>query len=133
MPTADSIALVVAALPELCSKTGHSEIYGIDLSTTSDPVKLIASKHLKAHNDDVQAAINAIEQTLLWRKDFRPRAAAFEESHDPKFDGLGYITKLDDEIVTWNIYGVSMAYPYLGPVIAEAVSRRRRKEPISAV
>lgn len=115
MPTADGISGLVTALPELCLKAGHSEIYGADLSSSSDPAKLIASKYLKAHNDDVEAAKEALLQTLLWRKDFRPLFAAFEEVHDPKFDSMGYITRLDEDIVTWNIYGI---LPRQGTVIA---------------
>ena len=109
--TAVQISEVTSALAGVCERVGHSEIYGIDLLApeNTDPVKLLAGKYLRAHGLDPTAALAALEATLAWRKSFDPRSAAFEEVHDPKFEGLGYITLLGDgadrDVVTWNIYG----------------------------
>lgn len=104
--TVAGIEEVVARLPSLASKAGHTEIYNVDVTQPdSPPVKLIAGKYLRAHNNDVEAACKAIEETLLWRKEFQPRKAAYEEQHSDKFDGIGYNTVLGDDVVVWNIYG----------------------------
>ena len=106
--TAD-IDRVVSRLPSLAEKTGYSEIYNIDITqTNSPPVRLIASKYLRARNNDIEAACKAIEETLIWRKEFQPRKAAYEEKHADKFRGIGYNTLLGDDVVVWNIYGDSL-------------------------
>lgn len=104
----DHIDKLASKLPDLIAKAGgHSEIWAIDLAKrpTSDPAKLILGKYLRAHNVDIDAAAAALAATLIWRKEFNPRSAAYEERHDTKFDGLGYITLLGEDVVTWNIYG----------------------------
>lgn len=109
--TAAQISEVTSALAGIRERVGYSEIYGIDLLApdNTDPIKLLAGKYLRAHGLDPTAALAALEATLAWRKSFNPRSAAFEEVHDPKFEGLGYITLLGDganrDVVTWNIYG----------------------------
>lgn len=105
MADSANIAALAAKLPALISASGHSEIYGIDLSSQplSDPSKLILGKYLRAHNNDVEQASKALEATLKWRKEFNPRKAAFEEKHDAKFDEFGYITKLGEDVCTWNV------------------------------
>lgn len=116
-PTAVQISEVTSGLAGVCERVGHSEIYGIDLLApdNADPVKLLAGKYLRAHGLDTTAALVALEATLAWRKSFDPRSAAFVEVHDPKFDGLGYITLLGDgvdrDVVTWNIYGAAAKDP----------------------
>lgn len=121
--TAD-IGKVIARLPDLVKSTGHNEIYGIQLvpavasrdTATSEavvppPVKLIIGKFLRAHKSDIEVTISGIKETLLWRKEFNPRKAAFEEEHDSKFNGIGYNTVFKDDngkgndIIVWNIYG----------------------------
>lgn len=112
VPTAAQIEQVLSQLPSLVSKTGHSEIYNIDVSQSdSDPVKLIAGKYLRARSNDVEAACRAIEETLLWRKEFQPRKAAYEERHADKFDGIGYNTVLSGDVIVWNIYGALQDRP----------------------
>jgi len=107
MPSVELINSFAERLPSIIETAGHGEIWGVDLSfqPASDPSKLILGKYLKAHKDDLTQASEALQATLVWRKEFKPRSAAFEELHDSKFDGLGYITPVDDEIITWNIYG----------------------------
>lgn len=105
-PTAADIAQVVSRLPSLAEKTGHSELYNIDVTESdSAPVRLIAGKYLRANNIDIEATCKAIEDTLVWRKGFQPRKAAYEEKHGNKFVGIGYNTVLGDDVVVWNIYG----------------------------
>lgn len=109
--TVEDIEHVASRLPSLADKTGHTEIYNIDITQAdSDSVKLIAGKYLRAHNNDTEAACKAIEETLLWRKEFQPRKAAYEEKHSDKFDGIGYNTVLGDDVIVWNIYGESFIY-----------------------
>lgn len=106
MPTKELVDAVMAKLPAITERVGHSEIYGVDVLEASDPTRLIIAKYLKAHSDNQQAALIGIEGTLRWRREFNPRSAAFEEKHADQYDGLGMITKLSDgEIIVWNIYG----------------------------
>lgn len=106
--THTSIEQVLSRLPGIAERAGHTELYGIDITQVSNPpVKLLAGKYLRAHNNDVDAASKAIEDTLVWRKEFQPRKAAYDEQHAPKFDGIGYNTVLGDDVVVWNIYGMS--------------------------
>lgn len=105
--TAD-IEQVISRVPSIAAKAGHNELYNIDITQTdSAPVKLIAGKYLRARNNDIGEACKAIEETLVWRKEFQPRKAAYEEKHGDKFDGIGYNTVLGDDVVVWNIYGKS--------------------------
>lgn len=109
--TSSGIDAILSRLPSLASQTSHSEIYNINISEIENPaVKLIAAKYLKANDNDVEATLKAIEDTLKWRKEFNPRKAAYEETFDVKFDGIGYNTVLGDDIVVWNIYGKSLCY-----------------------
>ncbi|KAL7005881.1 Non-classical phosphatidylinositol transfer protein (PITP) [Cystobasidiomycetes sp. EMM_F5] len=112
MPTKELVDAVMAKLPAITERVGHSEIYGVDVLEASDPTRLIIAKYLKAHSDNQQAALIGIEGTLRWRREFNPRSAAFEEKHADQYDGLGMITKLSDgEIIVWNIYGAAAHNP----------------------
>ena len=104
--TTATIDEVLSRLPSITAKAGHNELYNIDITQAdSAPVKLIVGKYLRARNNNVEEACKAIEETLIWRKEFQPRKAAYEEQHGDKFDGIGYNTVLGDDVVVWNIYG----------------------------
>ncbi|KAK9462081.1 CRAL-TRIO domain-containing protein [Lipomyces oligophaga] len=104
-----------SAVPAVINKVAYSEIYGQDLAVESESTDVIILKYLVANTYDVPAARAQLLESLKWRKEFKPLSAAFEETHDPKFDGLGYITedtaKPDGPIITWNLYGQAAAKP----------------------
>ena len=115
MSTISSSAIDTLAkeLPELARNAAHSEIWGVDLSAPdTPPARLVVAKYLRANKGDHAAARSALEATLRWRKEYKPRSAASDETHDFKFEGLGYITKLSGgDVVTWNIYGAAAKDP----------------------
>ncbi|KAK7207928.1 phosphatidylinositol transfer protein SFH5 [Myxozyma melibiosi] len=105
-----------SAIPAVVKEAEYSEIYAHNiLATDSAAVDAIILKFLVANAYDVPAARAQILGTLKWRKEFKPLSAAFEEVHDAKFDGLGYITedksKPNGDIVTWNLYGQAAGKP----------------------
>ncbi|KAK9383164.1 CRAL-TRIO domain-containing protein [Kockiozyma suomiensis] len=105
-----------SAIPAVVKEVDYSEIYAHNiLDTESASVDSILLKYLVANAYDVPAARAQIMATLKWRKEFRPLSAAFEEIHDSKFDGLGFITedesKPDGDIITWNLYGQAAGKP----------------------
>lgn len=102
------------AFEALVSEAAHNEVYGIQL-TKSNPflTKLILQKFLRANQNDLEAAKGQLLETLKWRKEFDPIKAAGESFERSKFEGLGYILKVEGvpgspnamDIVTFNIYG----------------------------
>lgn len=112
--TSSNIDTILSRLPSLASQACHSEIYNINITESENPaVRIIAAKYLKANNNDIEVTLKAIEDTLKWRKEFNPRKAAYEETFDEKFDGIGYNTVLGDDVVVWNIYGESLLIRYV--------------------
>ncbi|KAH9872023.1 Non-classical phosphatidylinositol transfer protein (PITP) [Plenodomus biglobosus] len=102
------------AFEALVNEAAHNEVYGIELSK-SNPflTKLILQKFLRANQNDLDAAKGQLLETLKWRKEFDPIKAAGEGFERSKFDGLGYILKVEGvpgspnatDIATFNIYG----------------------------
>lgn len=99
---------------ELVKESGHNEVYGVTLSKSSEfHTKLILQKFLRANANDLDKAKQQLLETLKWRKEFNPTAAAGESFDKTKFEGLGYIIEVDGvpesenkkDIVTFNIYG----------------------------
>ncbi|KAK9454483.1 CRAL-TRIO domain-containing protein [Dipodascopsis uninucleata] len=103
----------IGAVPDVVKDADYSELYGHDLSERSLATDTLIYKFLIANKYVVPDARKQLLDTLQWRKEFRPLAAAFEETHDSKFDGLGYITESPDtkEIITWNLYGQAAGKP----------------------
>ncbi|KAK9449396.1 CRAL-TRIO domain-containing protein [Limtongia smithiae] len=105
-----------SVLPKLLTDVDYTELYGHNLSVPSVTVDVLLLKFLVANAYDVPASREQLLKTLKWRKEFKPLAAAFDEEHDARFDGLGYITtaKKDSptgDIITWNLYGQAAATP----------------------
>ncbi|KAF2852863.1 CRAL/TRIO domain-containing protein, partial [Plenodomus tracheiphilus IPT5] len=102
------------AFEALVKEAAYNEVYGIELSK-SNPflTKLILQKFLRANQNDLDLARGQLLETLKWRKEFNPTKAAGESFERSKFEGLGYILKVEGvpespnaaDIVTFNIYG----------------------------
>jgi hypothetical protein len=102
------------AFEALVTETGHNEVYGITLSRDKPfHTKLILQKFLRANSNDLQKAKEQLRDTLKWRKEFDPVAAAEAVYEKERFEGLGYVMELENvpesangkDVVTFNIYG----------------------------
>ncbi|CAM1501609.1 Fc.00g035930.m01.CDS01 [Cosmosporella sp. VM-42] len=100
-----------ARLPDITSKAGHSEMWGVQLSSTDHiPTKVVLQKFLRANNGDVAATERQLTNALEWRKKMNPGSLVMQTFDKKKFNDLGFVTthKADDgkeTIITWNIYG----------------------------
>jgi len=102
------------ALEALVGEASHNEIYGIELSKANPFLtKLILQKFLRANQNNLENAKGQLLETLKWRKEFDPIKAAGESFDKSKFNGLGYVLKVEGvpqspnttDVVTFNIYG----------------------------
>ncbi|KAK9466023.1 CRAL-TRIO domain-containing protein [Lipomyces arxii] len=102
-------------MPALLKEAEYCELYAHDLSVRTPATDCLLIKYLVANKYAVPETRQQLLDTLKWRKSFKPLSAAFEETHDPKFEGLGFITedksKDNGEIITWNLYGQAAAKP----------------------
>lgn len=98
----------------LTEEADHSEIWGITLSPSNAfHTKLILQKYLRANANDLTKAKEQLLETLKWRKQFDPVAAASATYDKDRFEGLGYILEVEGvpesvnkkDIVTFNVYG----------------------------
>lgn len=106
-------------IPDLISKTGHSEIWGVQLSSpeTHVPTQIVLQKYLNANDGDAAKAADQLQKTLEWRAKTKPLDLLNQKFSKPKFGGLGYVanySKGDEakdtatgpqQVFTWNIYG----------------------------
>lgn len=101
-------------VPDLIKEAQHAEVYGIELSQASPfHTKLILQKFLRANSNDLQKAKEQLLDTLKWRREFDPIAAAEASYSAERFGGLGYICEITNvpgsvnkkDVVTFNIYG----------------------------
>ncbi|CAN6630382.1 phosphatidylinositol transfer protein Sfh5p [Trichomonascus vanleenenianus] len=93
-------------LSDLIETTGHSELFGVDLRSSDDTVKeRLLRKFLQANEYEITTATEQLKKTLEWRKEFKPLAAGFEETHESFYDEVGLLTKAGGVVVTWNLYG----------------------------
>lgn len=106
---------LAARLPEITKSTGHTEMWGVELSTATPdehvPTKVVLQKFLRANSGDASAAEKQLTSALEWRKKIQPTALVDRAFDDKKFGGLGYVTVHKDEakdketVITWNVYG----------------------------
>lgn len=98
-------------LPELVSKIGYNEMWGVDLKDSDDiPTVNVLIKFLRANEGNLQSAKEQLRKALEWRKETKPlelvESGRFSAS---KYDGLGYLTTYEEDgrplVFTWNIYG----------------------------
>ena len=108
------ISLLLKELPVLLESTGYDEVYGIHLDSAGPfHTKLVLQKFLRGNANDVEKAKDQLKQTLTWRKEFGPLKAKDELFSKEKFEGLGYVTVLENvpgspnksDVCTFNIYG----------------------------
>ena len=105
------LAQLNAHLPHITAKAGHSEMWGVQLSTTDHvPTKVVLQKFLKANNGDPTAAEQQLLKALEWRKQMQPASLVTQTFDKKKFEDLGFVTTHKDDkgketIITWNIYG----------------------------
>ena len=99
------------ALPSVIEKTGHSEMWGVQLRDREDaPTVNILMKYLRANDGDAKAAAEQLTNSLEWRKKIDPLALAEATFPAGKFKDLGFVTTYEDEkngraVFTWNVYG----------------------------
>lgn len=106
------------ALPNILESTSYNEIYGITLKVKKECSRpdfhtlLILQKFLRANQNNFTKAKEQLENTLRWRKQFDPKAAATAVYDKGKYGGLGYIVvvpardgSIPPVVTTWNIYG----------------------------
>ncbi|BGP36930.1 Non-classical phosphatidylinositol transfer protein (PITP) [Rhodotorula kratochvilovae] len=113
-------------LPAIVSSaSGHARIWGLTLAPAADGAAqasfgtlLVLQKFLRAHVGDVDRAAEALERTLIWRREFGLETdgagggAEGGKGDETRFEGLGWITRVRFEeggevVVTWNIYGAA--------------------------
>lgn len=74
---------------------------------------------MRANADDLPKAEEQLTSALKWRKEYNPLEALNESFPSDKFGGLGYVTtikgaketKKDEDVATFNIYGVAAKDP----------------------
>jgi hypothetical protein len=86
-------------LPAIISSTGHSEIWGVELTdpTTSIPTQIVLQKYLNANDQDVSRAKDQLTESLEWRAKMKPLELAKAKYSKEKFGGLGYVTVYETE------------------------------------
>lgn len=100
-----------AHLEDIFTKTGHREMWGVQLSNLDHvPTKVVLQKFLRANNDDVAAAEKQLTSALEWRKKTNPTWLVTQTFDEKKFRDLGFVTAHKgiggkETIITWNIYG----------------------------
>jgi len=112
-PPSSPLSELFAELPSIVAEVQYKEIWGVELTNSSDvPSSIVLEKFLRANNQDVAKAKAQLAEALKWRKELQPQKRLAEtEFSEAKFGGLGYVTvypKTEShgkEIVTWNIYG----------------------------
>lgn len=80
---------------------------------------VILQKFLRANVNDLSKAKIQLTEALKWRKSYKPLEAKDEVFDATKFEGLGYVTtikgaketKKDEDVATFNIYGVAAKDP----------------------
>ena len=106
-------------VPDLISTTGHSEVWGVRLSSpeTHVPTQIVLQKYLNANDGDVAKATDQLQKTLEWRAKMKPLDLLKQKFNRSKFRGLGYVTTYRNsedskgpatgpqQVFTWNIYG----------------------------
>ncbi|KAJ5665268.1 uncharacterized protein N7477_007716 [Penicillium maclennaniae] len=98
-------------LPEILSKTGYGEMWGVSLKNSEDvPTVNVLIKFLRANEGNLQAAEEQLRKALEWRKETKPLELIESGRYSAsKFGGLGYLTTYEDNgrplVFTWNIYG----------------------------
>ncbi|KJZ75638.1 hypothetical protein HIM_05101 [Hirsutella minnesotensis 3608] len=113
MATETPLGQLTGRLPQMLAQAGHSEMWGVELTASSDhaPTQVVLCKFLRANNDDVAAAEKQLVSALEWRKKMDPAGLVAQTFDRARFGGLGYVTVHEDEaagketVITWNIYG----------------------------
>lgn len=108
---------VSKSLPSLLQEAQYDELFGYQLTSTGeyfnkDVHDALIFKFLQANEFDLEATKGQLLNALKWRKEFNPLSAAFNETHDKKFDAIGQLTNYETnpentKIITWNIYGAN--------------------------
>lgn len=104
-------------LPGILSGADYNEVWGIELSAASPPdfdTLKILQKFLRANQNNLDKGAEQLENTLKWRKEFKPREQLEKLFSERKYKGLGYITKVMvpvpggepvEKVICWNVYG----------------------------
>ncbi|KAJ5109381.1 hypothetical protein N7456_006056 [Penicillium angulare] len=98
-------------LPEILTKTGHNEMWGVTLKDSKDiPTVNVLIKFLRANEGNLSAAEEQLRKALEWRKATNPLELINSGKYSAsKYGGLGYLTTYEQDgrplVFTWNIYG----------------------------
>ncbi|KAJ5280264.1 hypothetical protein N7478_005636 [Penicillium angulare] len=98
-------------LPEILTKTGHTEMWGVTLKDSEDiPTVNVLIKFLRANEGNLSAAEEQLRKALEWRKATNPLELINSGKYSTsKYGGLGYLTTYEQDgrplVFTWNIYG----------------------------
>ncbi|KAL2163541.1 hypothetical protein VTH06DRAFT_5599 [Thermothelomyces fergusii] len=106
----------IGQLWAVAKASGHPEIWGVTLADPSGhvPTRIILQKYLNANDGDLAKAKDQLAKTLEWRAKTKPLELVGKVFSKAKFDGLGYVTRYQEEgssepegreVFTWNIYG----------------------------
>jgi hypothetical protein len=112
-PTGIPLSKLFAELPSIITTVGYTEMWGVELRSSSDvPTCIVLEKFLRANTQDVAKAKAQLIEALKWRKEVQPQKLLDETEFDQaKFGGLGFVTAYpkteshEKDIITWNIYG----------------------------
>ena len=119
VPVSAPLKELALRIPDLISTTGHSEIWGVQLSSpeTHVPTQIVLQKYLNANDGDIGKAADQLHKTLEWRAKIKPLELLKQKFNKSKFGSLGCVTSYskDEEgkdstadsqqVFTWNIYG----------------------------
>ncbi|KAI9769944.1 MAG: Non-classical phosphatidylinositol transfer protein (PITP) [Geoglossum simile] len=118
LPDDHPITEFETALPVVLQSAGANEIWGFQMRhIETDPKRSfqcrnILQKFLRANANNVDRASHQLIQTLKWRSEFEATHTVVETFDRNKFEGVGYVTTIDDPhkdenkvVITWNIYG----------------------------
>ncbi|KAK6359272.1 Non-classical phosphatidylinositol transfer protein (PITP) [Orbilia brochopaga] len=112
------LATLYRKLPEILEKgNGHTEVFGVplvhdDTNTPAFSTLLILQKFLRANEGNVEKAVDQLTASLVWRSEMKPLDQLAAEHDREAFEGLGYVQvlTLNNEVLTWNIYGAVKDY-----------------------
>lgn len=103
-----AIDTFVERLPAVLQEADYSECWGVSLQAEKShgPTRMVLHKWLNSASGDLDLAVKNLTESLKWRKEFKP-LECIDEAHDPKFNGLGYVTKNQingkEAVFTWSV------------------------------
>lgn len=111
----DALTTLHTRLAQTLKDVDYNECFGVTLDPSDlshGPTRMVLRKWLNSTNNDVDAALSNLTNTLKWRKEFKP-LDCIHQTHPNKFDGLGYITRNliqgQQAVVTWSVTSTTVS------------------------